>query len=463
MGSSAHPANAQVYKPEEATMKLAKDLVAALFCVLLELLPPPASASFLRQRNINEAPPVDEVTVLKQEIKDLHKHEDSLKADKDALVATLQRFMAVNISSKSAKLEKKVADITDLKIAEEARFTHDRAVLESQVKKAEANSSSLREVMHDLQEQNLALQKELKRSWAEAANLTKQQKDAEADKEGLVTALQGMVRDNSKLKKELAKSKKMLDKSQIVLDKTEDELEKSQSTLKTAELRLQNLTRSSCAGANASAKDCGLHEISRKGVKKQVKKAKQHKKPVKKADDSVSARLARDPTAAMALTRDIDKYLDRVSRHNLVDQWVDPGAAAAESQFKEATPVPAAAKKDMGGRLTQYLGLPAQVVQQAAQEAASHTILESAVPAPRVGKARAKEVKQSTTATPAKVASATEARNASKNISASSPATASPETAEPASTKGTDDHSDGEDITKLLKQANAELDAAARA
>lgn len=420
-------------------MKLVKGLVAALSCALLELLPLTASATFLSQRNINEAPPVDEVTVLRQEIKDLHKREDSLKADKDALVATLQRFMSVNLSAKSAKLEKQVADITDLKMAEESRFTHDRATLDSQLKQAEANSSNLREVMHEMKEQNAALQKELKRSWTEAANLTKQQKETQGDKDGLVAALQGMVRDNAKLKKELANSRDMLQKSQ-------DMLQKSQSALMTAELRLQNITHSSCDGTNASAKKHGLRTSSRPGAKKQLKKqvknATHHQKQVKKATESVSARLAKDPTASMALTRDIDKYLDRVSRHNVVDQWVDPDGAAAESEFGRATPATAAAKLD-GGRLTKYLGLPAQVVQKAAEEAVGQTRPTH----PR--SARARKLKQPTTPTPAQ----DPARKASKHVSASVPQVVA------AATEGTDD---GEDITRLLKEANAELDAATK-
>merc|ERR1719491_412185 len=126
----------------EAVMKMPKGLVVALFCAIFQTVLLPASGSSLRgpdaqgltateRQELQSVPSVDEVSVLRQEIKDIHKREDALKADKENLVGTLQRMMTTNATQ---KLENQVKSLTQLKLAEESQWQDERNALQAKIK-----------------------------------------------------------------------------------------------------------------------------------------------------------------------------------------------------------------------------------------------------------------------------------------------------------------------------------------
>lgn len=154
-----------------------------------------------------ELPPADPVDVLKHEVKMLRGQKTALQDDKQALLKTVQQVLRTN-QTQAAVLERQVTDMARAKASAEERCARERASLESETKKAEESTAAAQEVIQALRDENLELQSKLRRMMLDVENGKKRSDALAADKQHLMQAMHGLLRQSMEQSKAAAAEKK---------------------------------------------------------------------------------------------------------------------------------------------------------------------------------------------------------------------------------------------------------------
>lgn len=250
---------------------------------------------------------VDEVVALKAQVASVQKQNQLLEQDKSALLGTVQGMLKTN-QTKTMEMEMQSAQ--QMKLAVEERSANERAGLEAQLKEAREGEASEKEVMKTLQDQTLDLQRQLEASRSEVGKLRHDGGALASDKESVMNTLRGVLRQNTKLQKDVADAHAQVKKAD----------QEASVAVAAYEARKK--------AAVAAAKKKGNASAVKKVLRKQPKK--QHGKKVQGArTDTVDPS---DATAYMGDLRGIEEYVNRV-------HIADP--VVSVSQDPELVPEPA--------------------------------------------------------------------------------------------------------------------------
>lgn len=154
------------------------------------------------------APGDQRSAALEREVVDLKKTEAGLKADKEALVKTVQHVMNTN---QTLTLKQQEDDFNQAKVTMQKSFDERIAAMQQKVTEAESKLEDEAEVVKTLQEQGLEVEQKKAKMEKEVGVLQSQNTNLVADKSHLLDTLRGVLRSNTQYQQELTQAE--LDKA----------------------------------------------------------------------------------------------------------------------------------------------------------------------------------------------------------------------------------------------------------
>jgi len=154
--------------------------------------------------------PLSAVEVLQYEVNRLKQENAKLEDDKQQLLNTVRTFMQNN---ETRLLQRQLVDLTNLKASVENRCAHERAELQAQaaqvggqlkieIDKLNATSVSTRETIQSMKDYNKQLTTKLFATQAEMEDWKRRAEAAASDKQQVVEAMNGVLKQNDLYLKE---------------------------------------------------------------------------------------------------------------------------------------------------------------------------------------------------------------------------------------------------------------------